>query len=168
MVKNVQFHITAALIPQKELPATVEKGAGCVRIVWTHEVSFGPAENVSSTEITVPLIGPHIRGKRFGSYVSELKLYLCLIKQQTPMRVRKSSCCFPYCATASCGSGPPQYRGFTITLGHTTADRTSLDELSGQRRDLYLTTHNDHNKQISTPPEEFKPAIAVSEGSQGH
>jgi hypothetical protein len=37
--------------------------------------------------------------------------------------------------------GPPHYRGFTITLRHTTLGRTPLDELSARRRDLYLTTH---------------------------
>jgi len=41
------------------------------------------------------------------------------------------------------GPGPPQYRGFTITLRHSTFGRTPLDESSARRRDLYLaTTHN--------------------------
>jgi hypothetical protein len=39
---------------------------------------------------------------------------------------------------------PSHYRGFTITLRHTTLSRTSLDEWSARRRDLYLTTHNTH------------------------
>ena len=30
--------------------------------------------------------------------------------------------------------------------------RTPLDELSARRRDLYLTTHDTHNRQISMPP----------------
>jgi hypothetical protein len=34
------------------------------------------------------------------------------------------------------------FRGFTITLRHTTLGRTPLDEGSARRRDLYLTTHN--------------------------
>jgi hypothetical protein len=38
-------------------------------------------------------------------------------------------------------SGPPQYRGFTITLRHTTLGRTPLDEWLARRRDLYLNTH---------------------------
>jgi hypothetical protein len=37
-------------------------------------------------------------------------------------------------------SGPdPHYRGFTITLTHTTVDRTPLDEWSAGRGNLYLT-----------------------------
>ena len=36
------------------------------------------------------------------------------------------------------GPRPPNYRGFTITLWHTTLGRT--DKWSARRRDLYLTT----------------------------
>ena len=52
----------------------------------------------------------------------------------------------PHVATAPSESGPPHYRGFTITLGHTTLGRTPLGEWSARRRDLYLTTHNTHKK----------------------
>jgi len=45
------------------------------------------------------------------------------------------------------GPRPPHYRGFTITLRHTTLGRTPLDKWSAQRRNLYLTTHNIHNRQ---------------------
>jgi len=38
------------------------------------------------------------------------------------------------------GQRPPHYRGFTITVKHTTLGRTPMDELSARRRDLYLTT----------------------------
>ena len=48
----------------------------------------------------------------------------------------------PHEATTPSGPGPPHYRGFTITLRHTTLSRTPLDEWSARRRDLYLTTHN--------------------------
>ena len=44
---------------------------------------------------------------------------------------------------------------FTRCLDHTqrrtTAGRTPLDEWSARRRDLYLTTHNTHNRQTSFP-----------------
>jgi hypothetical protein len=40
------------------------------------------------------------------------------------------------------GPGPPHYRGFTITLRHTTLGWTSLDEWSARHRYLYLTTQN--------------------------
>ena len=55
-------------------------------------------------------------------------------------------------ATAPSGSGPPHYLGFTITLRHTTLVRTSLDEWSARRRDLYMTTHNAYKRETLTPP----------------
>jgi hypothetical protein len=38
---------------------------------------------------------------------------------------------------------------------HTTLGRTPLDGWSARRRDLYLTTHNTHNRQTYMPPVEF-------------
>ena len=52
------------------------------------------------------------------------------------------------------------------TQRRTTFGRTPLDEWSARRRDLYLTTHNTHNRQTSMPPEGFEPAIPASERSQ--
>ena len=75
---------------------------------------------------------------------------------------------FPQGATAPSGPGPPHYRGFTITLRHTTLGRTPLDERSARRRDIYLTTHNTHKKETSMPPAGFEPAIPASERPQNH
>jgi len=47
-----------------------------------------------------------------------------------------------------------------------TFDRTPLDEESAQRRELYLTTHNTHNRQTYVPPSWFEPAIPASEWPQ--
>jgi hypothetical protein len=44
------------------------------------------------------------------------------------------------------------YLGFTITPRHITLGKIPLDEWSAGRRDLYLTIHNTHNRQISMPP----------------
>jgi hypothetical protein len=49
------------------------------------------------------------------------------------------------------GLGRLIFRGFTIKLRHTTLGRTPLDEGPARHRDLYLTTHNTHNKQTSMP-----------------
>jgi len=43
----------------------------------------------------------------------------------------------PWCRSPT-GPRPPHYRGFTITLRHTTLGRTPLDWRSDRRRDLYL------------------------------
>jgi len=54
--------------------------------------------------------------------------------------------------TAPSGARPSHYRRFTITLRNTIPDRTPLDEGSARRRELYLTTHNTHNRQPSMLP----------------
>jgi len=52
---------------------------------------------------------------------------------------------------------------------HTTTHlngRTPLDEWSARRRDLYLTTHNIHNRQTSMPPAGFEATISAGEQPQ--
>ena len=49
------------------------------------------------------------------------------------------------------------------TQRRTTVGRTLLDEWSARRRDLYLTTHDTHNRQISMPPVGFEPKISAGE-----
>jgi len=61
---------------------------------------------------------------------------------------------------------------FTRFLDHkqrrTTVGRTPLDEWLARRRDLYLTTHNTHNRQTSMPPPPvgFEPTISAGEWPQ--
>jgi hypothetical protein len=69
-------------------------------------------------------------------------------------------------ATVPREPGPPVHRGFTITLRHTTVGRTPLDELSAHRRDVYLTTLNNHNRETSMPPVGFEPTISAGEQPQ--
>ena len=61
---------------------------------------------------------------------------------------------------------------FTRFLYHaqrrTTVGRTPLDQWSARRRDLYLTTHNNHNRQTSIIPVGFEPTISAGEGPQTH
>jgi hypothetical protein len=54
--------------------------------------------------------------------------------------------------TVSTGTGSPHWRGFTISIRHTTLTKTPLDEWSARRRDLYLTTHKTHTRQTCKPP----------------
>ena len=58
---------------------------------------------------------------------------------------------FYHGATAPSGPRRPRCWGFTITLRHTTVDRSPLDDWSARNRDLYLTTHNTHNRHTSMP-----------------
>jgi len=61
---------------------------------------------------------------------------------------------------------------FLRFLDHTqrrsTVGRTPLDEWSARRRDLYLTTHNTQNRQISMPPVGFEPSLSADERPQTH
>jgi len=59
--------------------------------------------------------------------------------------------------------GLNHYRGFTITLRHSTFGMIPLDEGSAWRRDLYLTTHNTHNWHTYRSPVGFEPTIPASE-----
>jgi hypothetical protein len=73
-----------------------------------------------------------------------------------------------YCGAATQrGSWPPHSWG---SLDHTqrriTVSRTPLDEWSARRRDLYLTTHNTHNRQTPIPPVVFEPTISPGERPQ--
>jgi hypothetical protein len=52
------------------------------------------------------------------------------------------------------------------TQRRTTAGRTPLDEWSARRRDLYLTTHNTHNRQTFMPPVGFEIKFSVGERPQ--
>ena len=52
------------------------------------------------------------------------------------------------------------------TQRRTTVGRTPLDEWSGRRRDLYLTTHNTHNRQTSITPVGFESTISAGERPQ--
>jgi hypothetical protein len=54
------------------------------------------------------------------------------------------------------------------TQRRTTVGRIPLDEWSARRRDLFLTTHNTHNRQASMPPVEFEPTISAGGRPQTH
>jgi hypothetical protein len=51
----------------------------------------------------------------------------------------------------------------THTKRPATFGMTPLNEWSARRRDLYLTTHNTHNRKTSMHPVEFEPTIAAGE-----
>jgi len=52
------------------------------------------------------------------------------------------------------------------TQRRTTVGRTPLGERSACRRDLYLTTHNTHNRQTSMTPVGFEPTTSAGERTQ--
>ena len=69
-------------------------------------------------------------------------------------------------------TNPPMGQGRLIEVVYrshittTTVSRTPLNEGSARRTDLYLTTHNNHNRQISITRAGFEPTISVGERPQ--
>jgi hypothetical protein len=61
---------------------------------------------------------------------------------------------------------PSFLRFLDHTQRRTTVGRTPLDEWSARRRDLYLSTHNTHNRQTSMPSVGFEPPISAGERPQ--
>jgi hypothetical protein len=82
--------------------------------------------------------------------------------------LRKGVIIFTMAQQPASGPRPSLYRRFTITLRLLTFGRTPLDELSARRRDLYLKTHNIHNRQTSMPPAGFEPTIPANKPPQTH
>ena len=99
-------------------------------------------------------------------------IHLCMLPYQAHKNVPSAGWKWIFShhdGTAPAGPGPPHYRGFAITLRHTTLGRSPLDEWSSRRRDLYLTVHNTQDSQetsISTAG--FEPALPESERPQTH
>ena len=81
----------------------------------------------------------------------------------------RKSClfCFVFGATAPQWAMASSFFKFVDhTQRRSTVSRTPLDEWSARRRDLYLTTHNTHNRKTSMPPVGFEPTISAGERPQ--
>jgi len=70
-------------------------------------------------------------------------------------------------------NSPPVGQGLLIhevsrshTKRRTTVGSNPLDEGSAHRRDLYLTTHNTHNRQTFMPSVGFEPTLSTGERPQ--
>ena len=100
----------------------------------------------------------HNRSERLPLFIYIFKYYLLHIYFQI----------FFFCGAATQrGSWPPHSWGFLDhTQRRTTIGRTPLDEWSARRRDLCLTTHNNHNRQTSMPPVGFEPTISAGKRPQ--
>jgi hypothetical protein len=81
----------------------------------------------------------------------------------TPSRFR-DNIFFPCVTAAQSGLWPPHSWFLHRTQRRTTVGRTPLDEWSARRRDLYLTTHNNHNRQTPMPRWHFNPQSQQASG----
>ena len=78
----------------------------------------------------------------------------------------QSYCCFLWHCGPTRAMASSFFRFLDHTQRRTTVGRTPLYEWSARRRDLYLTTHNTHNRQTSMPPVGFEPTISAGERPQ--
>ena len=62
----------------------------------------------------------------------------------------------------ACSVQGPQARGMTDVDSPLTTDRHHYGLLD-QTRDLYLTTHNTHNRQTDMPSARFDPTVSAGE-----
>ena len=108
----------------------------------TNIYRYAPHNDVSVND------GPHIR--RWFHKIIIYYTYIFFLWRCDPTRVMASSF----------------LRFLDHTQRRTTVGRTLLGEWSARRRDLYLTTHNTHNRQTSMPPVGFKPTISAGERPQ--
>jgi len=74
----------------------------------------------------------------------------------------------PWCNSPHWSMASPLLRINDHTQRRSTVGRTPLDEWSARHRDLYLTTHNTHNRHTSMFPVGLEPTIPEMEGSQTH
>jgi hypothetical protein len=92
---------------------------------------------------------------------------LCSLFVQTICEKLDCDFYFPVAQHAS-GPGPPDYRGITITLRHSTFGRTPLDQWSARRKYLYVTTHITRKRQTYMPPARFELRVPASERPHTH
>jgi hypothetical protein len=104
--------------------------------------------------------------KKVSSYLPENTLPLQCKYQD--LKALKKDRIFIHDPTAPSGQGPPHYRGLTITLRYITLVSSPLDERSALLRDLYLTKHNTHKRQISMSQAGFETAVPAIKPPQTH
>jgi hypothetical protein len=97
----------------------------------------------------------------------------CTLDRNTDVKIMKTMTLmhfdkFFYGVTTCSRTRPSHYRGFTITLRHSTLGRNLLDEWWDRRRGLYLTKHNAHKRQTSMNPVGFETAIPANVRPQTH
>ena len=104
--------------------------------------------------------------------VSTEQLQHCIQYKQDLFGVRNWKYFLVFLSLQHCGLiFTARYRAiassFSRFLDHTqrrpTFGRNPLDEWSIRRRDIYLTTHNTHNRQTSMLPAGFQPIISAGE-----
>ena len=133
--------------------------------------------NLSLPLLQVPTCTRSLSGKYINRYINTAVCQICtsrvnaILSIKTAKTFKKNIYIYIYfffCGAATLReSWRPHSWGFLDhTQRRTTVGRTPMDEWSAHPRDLYLTTHNIHNRQTSMPPVGFEPTISAGERPQ--
>ena len=97
---------------------------------------------------------------KFVFYSSTTLLYICKSVRSTIFCIKSSKNSIIFFPLWRCGPTGFTVSSFMRFLDHTqrgtTIGRTPLDEWSARRRDIYLTTYSNHNRQTSISPAGFE------------
>jgi len=159
-IKHIEFVVAIYLVLSVFIPRHQQNVIQLIRFVAP------PCKHDSSK------LHPAISVNREASSCNKWRLSWNLTSNGNVLDLKIRSvafCLFVLGATAP----PPQWvraSSFTRFLNHTqrrtTVGRTPLDEWSARCRDLYLTTHNTRDRQISMPSVGFETTISVGERPQ--
>ena len=131
------------------------QGGQCVKKAWINLFAKSMWPTTSSTRLSTVRWTDLICGMHISTG------YICINEQYSTQFV-----CLFLVQQPPVGRGPSFTRFLDHTKRRTTVGRTPLDEWSARRRDLYLTTHNTHNRQTSMFPTGFEPTIPASKRPQ--
>ena len=148
-----------------------------VRCVFWHYTRDRPSANI--IDMVCSLHGDHLIQKSLSWEDKKKTKDIRQYRQQTPssgavfthvLKKKNMYLCILLFFLWRCGPTGVMASSFVKFLDHTqrrtTVGRTPLDKWSARRRDLYLTTHNTHNRQMPMPPVGFEPTISAGERPQ--
>ena len=132
---------------------------------WHQEITI---LNTTLTVLERPILHFAIGNCHKMLYMGMLYLHKCSIRGVT-LRILLTLFLLIFFFVWCCGPAGDRASSCLRFLDHTQwrtkVGRTPLDEWSARRRDLYLTTHNTHNRQTSMPLQDSNPQ---SQESSGH
>ena len=137
---------------------------------WTHETKESSDKCIAKANPLFDILietWPH----RWRHYVSRPDSVCSKREAVSNVNMRMKQHClaltnsFVFGATALQWARASSFTRFIDHTRNTTVSRTPLDEWSARRRDLYLTTHNTHNRHPCLPVG-FEPAIPAGERQQ--
>jgi hypothetical protein len=124
-----------------------------------------------------PPSSTQVRNNSFYNVVAHEQIYVAPLAYpwEFPVWILHPASCYCQRSWFFWGGGSPQCsrassftRFLDHTQRHTAVGGTIPNEWSAWRRDLYLTTHNTHNRQTDMSPVRFEPTISAGERPQNY